>query len=228
MKIRKYDLVLERLKEKDIELVRNKRNQPEINSTMIFRQHIDRDMQQKWFRSINNIYNNYFLIHHRNNPIGLINGKDINFEERSSEGGMFIWDKQYWGGIYPALASMIMSDFNFIVNEFETNYIRILHSNPKAKAHNQLLGYKPSTNFPANDQYQIFELTKKDYLITGNKLRKTIGNLLKDDQPLSFDEIDFLDDSEDELIQLYNPLPNYLKEKINIALKRDDQPLLSL
>ena len=228
MRIKKYGITLTRLKEKDIELVRSKRNLSEITSTMVFRDHITEEMQIKWFHSINNIYNNFFMIHFNGSPIGLINGKNIDFEKRSSEGGMFIWGKEYWGTAQPALCSLIMSDFNFIMNEFETNYIQILRTNTKAISHNKQLGYIASDDLPATSEIQWYVLHRNDYLKNVDKVRKGVSLITGDPSLLSFSDFDFEDDSDEDLNLLYGPLPAYLKEKINFALKRDGRKLLSL
>ena len=90
MIIEKYGIKLIRLKQEDIELVRLKRNSLDINELMHDRVIISFEMQYKWFQSINNIYNNYFIIIYNNEKIGLVNGKNSDYEKRQSEGGMFI------------------------------------------------------------------------------------------------------------------------------------------
>jgi len=223
MRIHKYGITLTRLKEKDIELVREKRNSGEIRASMQFRETISAEMQKEWFNRVNNIYNNFFIITADNKQIGMIDGKNINYEKRTSEGGMFIWDKDYWGNIHPALASVIMSDFNFIINEFEKNYIKILRSNPKAIGHNRQLGYVPSNDFPHSDEVEWFELSRENYFRHIGKLRKAIASGTGDSSLLSVDDFEFRDDSEEELKKLYSPLPEYLKAKIDHCLKRDGQ-----
>src|ERR1017187_6809502 len=111
MLIRKYGITLKRLKEEDIELVREMRNSAAIRSTMAYREQITPEMQKKWFESINNKFNGYFMIIHEGTKIGLINGKNIDFEKRTCEGGIFLWDENYKDTIIPALASIIMNDW---------------------------------------------------------------------------------------------------------------------
>jgi hypothetical protein len=227
MKIHKYGITLTRVKEKDIELIREKRNSEEVKATMHFRETITESQQKEWFKSINNVYNNYFLIETDMKPIGLINGKDIQYDIRTSEGGMFIWDKNYLGTIHSALSSIIMSDFNFIINEFEKNYIRILRSNEKAIGHNKLLGYVPATDRDNSGELQWFVLTKENYLRHRQKLSKVIKFNTGDSNPLTVDDFEFRDDTEKEFDELYSPLPEYLKKKINYCLRRDGIPPLT-
>lgn len=215
MKIHKYGITLSRLKEKDIELVRRMRNSEEIQASMQFRETITPEMQKKWFESVNTIFNNYFIITADHKQIGLINGKNINFEKRTSEGGMFIWDKDYLGTAHGVLASVIMSDFNFLINEFEKNYIKILRSNQKAIAYNRQFGYVPSPDFEPDPDVLWMELSKDRYMENTGRLRKLLASVTHDALPLLPANFDFSDDSPDDLRRLYLPLPDYLKRKIN-------------
>ena len=77
MKFRKYGITLTRLREDDIELVRKWRNSPGIQQYMEYREFITEEMQKKWFESINNLQNFYFIIEYENKKIGLINTSNI-------------------------------------------------------------------------------------------------------------------------------------------------------
>ena len=69
MIIQKGDIRFIRLKEEDIELVREWRNSPEITQYMEFRDFISEDMQQDWFESIDTIYNLYFIIEYKGEKV---------------------------------------------------------------------------------------------------------------------------------------------------------------
>ena len=73
MKISKYGIDLVRLTEEDIEMLRQWRNSPQIQQFMEYREEITAEMQKKWFDSINNVNNFYFIIHFEGQKIGLIN-----------------------------------------------------------------------------------------------------------------------------------------------------------
>jgi len=109
MIVRKYGITLRRLKEEDIELVRQMRNLVAIRNKMFFQETITPEMQIKWFNSINNKNNGYFIIEVEGKKIGLIHGKNLDFEKRTCEGGIFIWDENHIGGFGPSLASVIMN-----------------------------------------------------------------------------------------------------------------------
>ena len=95
MIVRKGDYVFRRLTREDIELVRNWRNSELISQYMEYKEYITPEMQLKWFRSIDNFFNLYFIIEYKGQKIGVINGKDIDWEERSMETGVFIGEKKY-------------------------------------------------------------------------------------------------------------------------------------
>ncbi len=221
MQINKYNITLTRLKEADIELVREKRNTSEINQFMHFREQISADMQKKWFKEVNSIYHNYFIIHYNNKKIGLINGKNSDYEKRQSEGGMFIWDKNYLGTFIPALCSIMMSDFTFLINHFEKNYIKILNTNLTAISYNKQIGYVKTTDYQYDTESSWYVLTKKDYLKNMVKIRKGIRAICGDETPLSIDNINFNDDTAADFELLYQPLPNFVKHNINLILVRD-------
>jgi len=86
MKIEVNGLVIERLKEKDIELVREWRNSDKIRKNMLYQEIITPEQQLKWFHSINNFNNFYFIVEYKNRKVGLVNIKDINWEDRSGGG----------------------------------------------------------------------------------------------------------------------------------------------
>lgn len=226
MIIEKYGITLTRLKEQDIELIRTKRNSDDIISVMHAREIITPEMQEKWFNSINNIYNNYFIIQYNNQKIGLINGKNSDYGKLQSEGGMFVWENKYWGTVIPAMCSVIMTDFTFLINGFEKNYIKILKSNKNSISYNTQLGYVLTNDYPSDAETQWYVLTKENYLKKSQKIRKGIQIVAGDSEPLSIDSISFKDDTDEELDLLYKPLPGFIKSTVNQILEREKHYLL--
>src|SRR6185437_10436445 len=108
MIVEHYGIKYSRVTEEDIELIRYWRNQPFIRDTMQFREYITAEMQKKWFEKINNKYNYYFIIEVDNKKIGVINYKDQGSNFGDAEGGIFIWDKDYWGTPIPVFAALTM------------------------------------------------------------------------------------------------------------------------
>jgi RimJ/RimL family protein N-acetyltransferase len=175
-----YGITLKRVAIEDIEEIRYWRNQPFIRNTMQFRKHITQQMQLEWFHSINNCYNYYFLIQHKNKNIGVINVRDVNLKEMYGEGGIFIWDKSYWNTYVPSFATFILLDFIFNELNISTkSFIRILKTNTKAIAYNKALGYV-KVPYQANKTHQVYVLTREDYNRKTEKL-KNAARLLTND-----------------------------------------------
>ncbi|HET6992980.1 MAG TPA: hypothetical protein VFJ43_16730, partial [Bacteroidia bacterium] len=108
-----FGVTLIRLQHADIELVRMHRNSPEIAQFMEFREEISKEDQEKWFQSINNKFNNYFIIVFRGIKIGLIYGAEINWEmNETMNGGIFIWDQKWMETPVPLSASLLLTEIS--------------------------------------------------------------------------------------------------------------------
>ncbi|GIV29855.1 MAG: hypothetical protein KatS3mg028_0921 [Bacteroidia bacterium] len=169
MIVKQYGLTYIRVREEDIELIRYWRNRDFIRHTMQFQEYITPSMQKQWFEKINNKYNYYFLMEYENKKIGLINCKDTD-ANRVAEGGIFLWEKEYWNTPIPALASLTMLEAIF--EEFEsgdTSIITVLKTNTHALKFNQYLGY---SIFYENERIYKLKLTKEDYYAKTYKLKK--------------------------------------------------------
>lgn len=212
MIIRKYGLVLSRLKEKDIELVRQMRNTEEIRRYMHYREEITPDMQKKWFASINNGNNYYFIIEHDGKKIGLIHGRNNDFEKGTCEGGIFIWDKSYIGTAIPGMASIVLNDFTFITfGVLNTIYAKVVEGNIHATEYNKLIGYEPCPPLNNDKGVMWMKCTAASYIKHVKILRQGITKLTGDNNPLSVTEIDFSDDTQEDIDHLYKHLPTALQ-----------------
>ena len=135
-KIISGSLSLTRLRVEDIELVRSWRIDPKISQYMLFRGHITPEMQIKWFESINNINNYYFLIEFAEQKLGLTEIKRIDYSRKRGEWGIFIYDDKYINTIVPVKAGYLLLDFaisnlrlEHITATVVKNNIRALHFN---------------------------------------------------------------------------------------------------
>src|ERR1041385_8348137 len=109
MIIKGFGISLHRLQHDDIELVRQKRNAPNVSSFMEYREEITPEMQEKWFQSINNEKNNYFLIEYNGEKIGLIYAAEIDWEKMiTGNSGIFIWDEQFRKTSVPLAAALLL------------------------------------------------------------------------------------------------------------------------
>ncbi len=182
--IKKYGIQLHRLAQSDIELVRQWRNDPEVQQYMLFREEISPSMQQKWFNSINNSLNYYFVIVYKNKKIGLINCKNTDMEKRTAEGGIFIWEKQYRHTYVPTLASLCLLEFTFELTQFgRSSYIHTLRENKRAIQYNKMLGYELCPG-EANKTNQRYELSKEKFLQIAPRLKRAAHIISKDDSEM--------------------------------------------
>lgn len=170
MIVEQYGLRYIRVSETDIEALRYWRNQEFIRNTMQFKEYITPQMQKEWFQKINNKYNYYFIIEHDNKKIGLINCKDTIPDTKIAEGGIFIWDKSYWGTMIPAFASLTMLQAVFeYFKSGEESIITVAHNNRVALDFNIMLGYEINKNESDNDYYKL-HLSKEKYFTYCKKL----------------------------------------------------------
>ena len=192
MIIQKGDIRFIRLKEGDIELVRKWRNSPEITQFMEFRDFISEDMQQEWFESIDTIYNMYYLIEYKGEKVGLINGKNINWEEMSMEAGVFYWKKELYNSEVPIVATLIFGDLGVISGGL-TSYAHILRDNSRAIRFNKMIGFELCDD-QENVENQLYKMSKESYLAHSKRLRKAFYDISGSDpimvhlEPIDYDK----------------------------------------
>ncbi|MFM7758901.1 MAG: GNAT family N-acetyltransferase [Crocinitomicaceae bacterium] len=172
LSLKQFDVELRRLQLEDIELIRKWRNEAHVAQQMIYREYITTEMQLKWFNSINNPYNYYFLILYKDMKVGLIHAKDYNLEKGFGEGGIFIGDKSYEDSYAAVFASLGLLNFVFyLLPHITKSRIRVLKTNKRAIQYNKLIGYEEISG-AKNTHDQLFELSRERYLTHGLKLNK--------------------------------------------------------
>ncbi len=181
MKWTQYGLTLSLLTESEIEMVRYWRNHPDVSRFMEYRQYISADMQQQWFAGINNTKNFFFIIEHQTIPIGLISTTNIDWQGKSAECGIFVWNEKAAGSHVPVFAVLAMLNFVFWVLRLQTTYIKVHRENQKAKRYNQALGYQLiADDKNLTSDFQLYQLTKAVFIQKTTILRqlgsKTYGD----------------------------------------------------
>jgi UDP-4-amino-4,6-dideoxy-N-acetyl-beta-L-altrosamine N-acetyltransferase len=198
MRIVGYGVELKRLTVNDIETVRHHRNSEKINQYMEYRDYISFEQQLNWFNSINNSNNNYFIIEHKGKEVGLIYGAEINWENKTTgNGGIFIWDINYWETATPTASSFLLTDTSILLGLKKT-YIKVLSSNHRAIEFNKSLCYRllPSQEGVINQQY---ELDIEDY----KKLRLSLRQRLFHEKDYKNLTIHFDKENEIDLFYLH-------------------------
>lgn len=188
MIIEKYGIKLVSLKEEDIELVRTKRNDPNIQKKMFFQKNISKQDQINWFKAIDGEREFYFVLHLKGEKIGLAHGRIKSFKEKVAEGGMFIWSEEYIGTYIPVLASICLTDLCFFIVGMSSSVAEVRMDNPKVIEYNLSLGYKILNRDEVLGKIKM-ELTKEDYINASEKIRKTIKKITKQNTDLSLEDM---------------------------------------
>lgn len=171
MEISNYDVSLELLTEDKIEMVRQWRNDPKIQQYMEYRDEITPEMQAKWFKKLNNGKDNfYFIIKYKEEEIGLINVKDVDYEKKSGESGVFIYEDKYLNTDISYRAHLVMFDYMFDVVGLQTIYSHMLKSNKRAQRFGIFLGAHLIPG-QENVENQLYVKTRDDYFNNKNRIR---------------------------------------------------------
>ncbi len=185
MKLFRYGIELERLGSDDIEMVREWRNADRVRLNMAYQQLITTDEQKAWFETINNANNNYLIIKYKGEKIGLLNDKNINWEERTSESGLFIGKPEYYATFVPLLVSVAGIQATFGVMGWNRHYARILKHNTQAINFNQMLGYQLAEG-QEGIEHKLYEFTYANFLQKAGKISKAVSSLAGPDKSIRF------------------------------------------
>ena len=157
MKIEINGLVVERLKEKDIELVRQWRNSDTIRKNMLYQKIITPEEQLAWFQSINNFNNFYFIIEYKGRRVGLVNVKDVNWDERSGEAGIFMNERDLSALLIPVVGTVAINELISSVFGIKKLYAKVRKENKAMQRLNTLFGYKKVTDIDTSDkEYDLY------------------------------------------------------------------------
>lgn len=214
MIINGFGISLERLKEKDIELVREKRNSTLVSQFMEFRGHITPEMQKEWFNSINNINNLYYIITYNNKKVGMINGAKINWEiMETASGGIFIWEEELWQTHVPLMANLVLMDSAIFLG-LKKSFVKIMNNNMRAIQYNVALGYEvwPSQE---TSESKIYVLNNENYFKKTSTLRKYLYKQYGDVFDLVMDDVD--DPITQFLLDKIDKMPKEYKARLNVT-----------
>jgi RimJ/RimL family protein N-acetyltransferase len=177
MKYSRYGITFHFMKEDDIELVRQWRNDPVVANNYEYREHITPDMQKTWFKSVNNINNLYTVIEYQGEKIGVINIKNIDWEKRECEGGIFLPDPKYHQTFIPAVISYITTEIIFCIFEWNVGHAHVLQENKNVQAFVKMLGYEL---MPGQEEVnnQLYQITRESFEKRSPKIKKAVSVLI--------------------------------------------------
>jgi RimJ/RimL family protein N-acetyltransferase len=193
-------------------MVRQWRNSQQISQFMEYRQNITPGMQRKWFRSVDNFENFYYIIEYHDKDIGLINSSKIEWDTVSSEGGIFLWDEHYYETFIPVWASLCLLETSYFILGAGTSVIKTLRDNERAKKLNTHLGYELQ---PGQEEVnnQVYVMTASSFKLQASKLIKAARLLAGDD--LEGHRVFF------DLEDIRSGLADFIDGKINKEMIRD-------
>ena len=143
MRLERFGIVLRSMVEQDLEMVRQWRNAPHVRENMEFRDEIPPEMQQKWFKSLNQDSNLYLIAESEGIPFAVLHVKDINWENRSGEAGIFVGEVGFLQTFVPVLAVLAMMDLVFDGWGFRQLMAKVRADRPQIMDFNARLGYSP-------------------------------------------------------------------------------------
>ncbi|MGA8810387.1 MAG: GNAT family N-acetyltransferase [Thermoanaerobaculia bacterium] len=176
IRLENYGVVLDRLTERDLEMVRNWRNAPEISRFMVYREHITPEMQANWFASLDPERDLHFVIRYQGVPSGLCDLKKINVAERTCVGGIFM-APEFWNTDVPLRATFCSSDFAFFECGIEAMLSSVLKTNARAIRFNLALGYRILNAEGDDAPTYAIRLEKADYDRATRRLREYLAKV---------------------------------------------------
>jgi RimJ/RimL family protein N-acetyltransferase len=157
---------------------------------MNFRDYITKEMHLKWFESINTSNNFYYVIQYEGEKIGLVNDKNIDWNEKIAEGGLFIWDKRYINSTIPMKISLLMLELAYTLLGWNKTIVKVRKDNPRALKYNESLGYIV-VEHNENSDYYTMELEKTRFFENFQKINRLVNpDSLNEPIILTFESID--------------------------------------
>ena len=207
---------IERLREKDIEMVRQWRNSSFVRQHMDFRENITPEMQEKWFKSIDNFNNFYFLIIYKGTKVGLGNIKNINWDDRTGEAGIFVTKQKFTGSFLPVVGGLSLSDIVFKVFRLNKILAKIRLDNPRSRKFNRLMGFRMAKDQEGKES-QLHYLTGESFYRATKKfflLLKPMG-FISGNMTISFDNYDIETGIAQKVIELIESSEMKFEKKEN-------------
>ena len=132
--ISQYGLRLHQMRDADIEIVREGRNQPFVRKNHFFQEIITPEQHRSWYDGICKTRDYYLIVCKDDVPLGLISLKNIAPGMHTGQLGIFFWEKQVLRTRLPLLAIITFIDF-FLVTVGIQHMEAIIRSTNTAMAH---------------------------------------------------------------------------------------------
>lgn len=165
-----YGVKLKRLTHDKIEMLRQWRNDPKISQYMFYREYITPEMQERWFANLDNKCNYYFIIEYEGKEVGCINIKDIDWEKRTGEPGIFIYDDDCLDSDVAQRANFLHGDFIWNELQLEALTIEVVRTNKRAMEMNKAAGFTELPLRPGDPEDMVRMILTRENALKPHKL----------------------------------------------------------
>lgn len=157
MKIENFGITLKRLSYENLDDLLIWRNSDDVRLFMDYQKIIEYEDHLKWFESVNNEYNYYFIAYCEDQPFGVYNIKDIkiNESEKSAEAGSFLISRKFWGSDLAIRGSFVLLLFAFEYLKLKTLTSKVIKTNEKALYYNKDIGFQIVSNKFYENAYSL-------------------------------------------------------------------------
>lgn len=176
MRVAAYGIMLEPITETDLDMVRRWRNADHVKQHMQYRDHITEAMQQRWYRSLDKRCNYYFIIQKESEKAGVVNLKDIDWDHRTAEAGIFIGEEPYLNTLLPVLATVAIMEYAFGTLQLKRLKAKIASANLKAIRFNESIGYQKLEE-QGNDGFDYYTTDELSFREATRTIRHTLDKL---------------------------------------------------
>ena len=178
-----YGVTLRRLAHDKIEMLRQWRNDPKIQQYMVYREYITTEMQEAWFQKVNNDHNFYFIIEYEGREVGMINIKDVDYEKKTGEPGIFLYADDLWNSDVAIRASLCFGKFIWDILVLDNIYIHVVATNKRAIDYNLMLGFEIVHDCEQAESESIMMIQSRENAINPSpKLARIMRVLSKTDK----------------------------------------------
>lgn len=173
MFIDRFGVQLRSIKQTDLELIRSWRNTDFVRDAMFYQDEISEEQQFVWFQSLANT-DCYLMILIDGTPAGICNVKEIKWDARSGEAGVFIGEKQFLNSLKAVAAVIAMMDTFFNQFGFTKLKATVRADRPDLILFNEQLGYQ----IVSEDEEKVcLEITKDRFEVANQCNMKTLSKL---------------------------------------------------
>jgi RimJ/RimL family protein N-acetyltransferase len=140
--LERFHLVLSRVEHDDIEVIRQGRNAEHVRRMHRHQDEITPEQQEAWFRRVDDEWNYFFVVHHKEKKVGVVYVADFSPGMATSNCGVFVWEKDALGSRVPLMAILTVLDFFFFDLQGGGTSSVVLRTNTAALRMNEFFGFR--------------------------------------------------------------------------------------